>query len=52
MSLRAVMEYLWQTRRNDIKKACINMFAHRKNLKMFETDFSFHIMLKKGFNNL
>ena len=23
----------------------LNMFAHRKNLKMFETDFSFHIML-------
>ena len=24
-----------------------NMFAHRKNLKMFETDFSFHIIQKR-----
>ena len=28
------------------KKFNLNMFAHRKSLKMFETDFSFHIMSK------
>ena len=28
-------------------KASVNMFADRKSLKVFETDFSFRIMSKK-----